>query len=171
MVLFIGWVVVTFILAAMGRKRGLIKSVISLVTLMITSATVALVANGISNYTQGQILNVFVMVVLLTALGLVQLLLKPIFFSAKMIVELPIVSWLDKLCGFALGLAEGVLLLWTVYFFSMIMDLGGIGSFILEMTASNPVLTFLYQNNYLALGLNKFFSSVQIPETVLQFIR
>jgi len=82
-----------------GYKRGMVKEVIMLVSLMILCITVALITNAMKSYRQGQIFNAVLMALMLTILGAVQFALKPIFFSAKLVVKLPIVSWADKMLG------------------------------------------------------------------------
>lgn len=143
-----------------GYKKGMVKEVISLITLILTCITVALIANGLNSYTSGHVVNVIIVVVLLSLLGVVNLLLKPIFFSAKMISRLPIVSWLDKLLGIAAGAAETVLMLWTLYFFVMIMELGGIGEQILQYTKESEILLWFFQHNYLAAFLQKISENI-----------
>ena len=136
-----------------GYKRGMVKEVIMLVSLIILCVTVALITNVMKSYQQGQIFNTILMVLMLTILGVVQFLLKPIFFSAKLVVKLPIVSWADKMLGILAGIMETVLLLWTLDFFVMIMDMGAISEQILEWTRGNIVLKWFFENNYLALFL------------------
>ena len=136
-----------------GYKRGMVKEVIMLVSRIILCVTVALITNVMKSYQQGQIFNTILMVLMLTILGVVQFLLKPIFFSAKLVVKLPIVSWADKMLGILAGIMETVLLLWTLDFFVMIMDMGAISEQILEWTRGNIVLKWFFENNYLALFL------------------
>ena len=136
-----------------GYKRGMVKEVIMLVSLIILCITVALITNVMKSYQQGQIFNTILMVLMLTILGAVQFALKPIFFSAKLVVKLPIVSWADKMLGILAGILETVLLLWTLDFFVMIMDMGGISEQILEWTRNNVLLRWFFENNYLALFL------------------
>ncbi|MBR3508998.1 MAG: CvpA family protein [Lachnospiraceae bacterium] len=133
-----------------GYKRGMVKEVIMLASLIILCITVALITNAMKSYQQGQIFNTILMVFMLTILGVVQFVLKPVFFSAKLVVELPIVSWADKMLGILVGILETILLLWTLDFFVMIMDMGGISEQILEWTRSNLVLKWFFENNYLA---------------------
>ena len=144
-----------------GYKKGMVKEIIQFVTLLITCATLALIANALSHYTKGEWLNVVIMIIMLSLLGLVHFLLKIVFVSAKLIVNLPIVSWVDKVMGIAVGALETVLLLWTLYFFVMIMDMGGVSEIVLQYTQDSKILTWLFENNYLAYFLGKISQSVQ----------
>ncbi len=133
-----------------GYSKGMVKEIISFISLIVLCLVIVLVANGLNSYYDGEILNVIVMVLLLAVLGVAHHLLNVVVFPAKMLVKLPIVKSLDKLLGVVVGIAETVLILWTVYTFVMMMDLGAIGDFILQSTANNPILRWFYEHNQLA---------------------
>ena len=143
-----------------GYKKGMVKSIISFVSLIVLCIVVALIGNGLQSYFEGEFLNVVIMVLLLCILGIVHHLLGVVFFSAKMISKLPIVHWVDKLLGIVVGILETVLILWTIYTFIMFMDLGILGQQILDFTQENQILTWLYQNNYLAYLVERITSQI-----------
>lgn len=136
-----------------GYKKGMIKEIISLISLVILCAVIALLAGGISSYHDGKVYNVVVTAILMGVLGVVQHLLGLVLFPAKLISKLPVVSFLNKLLGIVFGVFEVVLMLWTVYTFVMMMDLGVIGQMILSYTEESQILAFLYRHNYLAYGV------------------
>lgn len=131
-------------------KKGMVKSIISFVSLIVLCIVVALIGNGLQSYWDGEILNVVIMVLLLAVLGIVHHLLGVVFVPAKLIAKLPIVKSLDKLLGIVVGILETVLILWTIYTFVMMLDMGMIGQQLLEYTQNSPILLWFYQNNYLA---------------------
>ena len=133
-----------------GYKKGMVREIISFVSLIITCIVVVLLGNALTSYFEGNIINVIIMVLLLCVIGIVKHLLGVVFFSAKVISKLPVVSWVDKLLGIVVGILETILILWTIYTFIMLMDLGMIGQLILTYTEESQVLTWLYVNNYLA---------------------
>ena len=133
-----------------GYNKGAVKEIISMISLLITSIVVILLANGVSSYIDGKVINVILVVLLLTVIGIVRHLLGVVFFSAELIAKLPIVSWLDKVLGVVVGIIETILLLWTIYTFVMLMDMGAIGQIILEYTQDSKILTWLFEQNYLA---------------------
>ena len=143
-----------------GYKKGMVKEIISFISLIITCLVVVLLGNALSSYFDGKIINVIIMVLLLCLIGIVRHLLGVVFFSAKVISKLPIVHWLDKLLGVVVGILETVLILWTIYTFIMFMDLGMIGQQILELTQESQFLTWLYQNNYLAYLVERISSEI-----------
>lgn len=133
-----------------GYKKGMVKSLISLISLLITCVVLFLIGNGLSSYFNGKIFNVILTILLLAAIGLVHHFLNVVFFSAKMIVKLPIVHSLDKLLGIVVGFLETVLIVWTIYAFNAFRDLGTLGQVIVNYTRDSKILTYLYENNYLA---------------------
>ena len=133
-----------------GFKKGMVKEIISLISMVVLCLVVALLANGVSSYLSGKVLTVIVVVLLLGLLGIVHHLLGVVFFSAKMLTKLPVIHSADKLLGIVFGVVEVILVLWTVYTFIMMMDLGMIGQVILSYTEDSSILLWLYQHNYLA---------------------
>ena len=165
--LLIAVIIVLVIKIRSGYTRGMVKEVIMLFSLIITCITVALITNGMKSYQSGQVFNTVLMVLMLTVLGIVQFALKPIFFSAKLVVKLPIVNWLDKLLGILVGILETTLLLWTLYFFVMIMDMGAISEQILDWTRDNVALRWFFENNYLAFFLQAISQKVNFLPNLL----
>lgn len=141
-----------------GFKKGMIKEIISLVSLAVLCGVAALLAGGINSYHDGNIFNVVIAVILLALLGIVHHLLGLVFFSAKLISKLPVIHFVNKLLGIVFGIFEVILLLWTVYIFVMMMDLGAIGQMIISYTEDSTVLTWFYRHNYLAYGVEKLLS-------------
>lgn len=147
-------IIVAVVTVLRGYKRGMIKSIISLVSLLVLCVMAVLLANGISSYNQGKTFHVILMVILLALLGLAHHLLSVVFFSAKLVSKLPVIHSVDKLLGIVFGLVEAILLLWTVYTFVIMMNLGMLEAKILECTSENSILTWFYQNNLLAHGIS-----------------
>lgn len=133
-----------------GYKKGMVKEIISFVSLIVLCVVVLLIGNGLRSYVERQFVNVIIMILLLCVLGIAHHLLGLVFFSAKMIIKLPIVNWLDKVLGIVVGILETVLILWTIYTFLGVQDMGMLGKLVLESTAENPVLVWIYEHNYLA---------------------
>lgn len=141
-----------------GYKRGAVREIISFVSLIVLCAVAGLIGKGLESYFEKEYVGVAVAVLLLCVLGIAHHLLGLVFFSAKLITSLPIVHWLDKILGMAVGALEVVLILWTIYTFIMYLGLGMVGHQILAYTEENSVLLWLYQHNYLA----KWISSLHI---------
>ena len=71
-VLFLLVLVLAVIKIVSGYKRGMVKEVIMLVSLIITCIMVALITNGMKSYSEGEIFHVVLMVLMLIVLGIVQ---------------------------------------------------------------------------------------------------
>ena len=131
-----------------GYRKGIVKEVISLVSLVVLSVVAALIAYGVNSYHDGKVFNVAVIAVLLILLLVAHHLLGLVFFSAKLATKLPVVHFLDKLLGIVFGAFEVILVLWTLYALMMMMDIGAIGQFIRENTQKSEILTWIYGHNY-----------------------
>jgi uncharacterized membrane protein required for colicin V production len=150
-----------------GCKQGLVKEIISLVTLMIAAAVVVIIANGIKQYNAGEMVNVVIAILLLAALGIAHYLLGIVFFSAKMIVKLPIIKIVDKLAGILFGAAEVALFLWALFMVMDAMNLGVVENWVEARVLENSLLTWIYNNNYLAKGISLLMNSIEIPEALI----
>ena len=146
-----------------GYKKGIIKEIISLVSLLVLCAVVALVAGGISCYQDKKILHVVVAFLLLGVLGVVHHLLGVVFFSAKMISKLPVVHFADKLLGAVFGVLEVLLVLWTIDTLVAMMDLGAFKTMSLSYTSDSELLTWFFEHNYL-----RYFVEQLIPDVDLR---
>ena len=133
-----------------GYKKGMVKEIISLVTLIIMGIMVVLIGRGLHSYMEKEIVSVVIAVVLLALLGIVHHLLRVVFFSAKMITKLPVVHWANKVLGAVFGALEVIFILQIVYVFIMYFGLGMIGQQILEYTRESVALTKVYQFNVVA---------------------
>lgn len=154
-------IIMVIVLAAAvagGYKNGFVRTVISLVSLIITCAVVSLIGYGVKSYFEGSIFNVVAMVLLLCLVGIVRHLLNVVFFSAKVISKLPVISYGDKLLGIVFGVLETAVVLWTIYILIMLLDIGVVGQMILDGTRDSGILSWMYEHNYLAYFLEKAFA-------------
>ena len=133
-----------------GYKKGMVKEIISLVSLIFTCVVVVIAGAGLHFVKSSQIVGILVAVLLLALLGIVHHFLRLIFFSAKLVSKLPVISFGNKILGMAAGALEVILLLWTVYTFAMYYDLGAIGDVIIEGTKDSVILSKVYSYNMLA---------------------
>ena len=133
-----------------GFKKGMVKEIISLVSLLIMCVVVVLIGAGLHSYMEKKVLGIVITVLLLSLVGIAHHLLKVVFFSAKVISKLPIIHTGDKLLGMVVGALEVLIMLWTLYTFIMYFELGMIGSLIIEYTEQSKLLTFVYEYNLLA---------------------
>lgn len=153
-------VILFFVIKMMnGYKCGMVKSILSFLSLIVLCALVALIGNGLHSYFQGEVIGVIVAFLLLAVLGIIHHIFSVVVFPAKLISKLPIVSWLDKMLGVVVGAIEALLIVWTMYVLIMLFNMGMVGEQILAWTEESEMLTWLYQNNYLAVLVEKFLSA------------
>ena len=149
LVLIIAAVILVYMVMR-GYEKGMVRSLISLISLLVTCLVLFLLCNAIGSYFNGRFFNLILTILLIAAISVVHHLLNVVFFSAKMISKLPIVHSLDKLLGVVAGILETVLIVWTIYSFNIFRDLGTLGQVLVDYTRDSKILTFLYENNYLA---------------------
>lgn len=133
-----------------GFKKGIVKEIISLVTLIFVCVVAGLVAKGVSSYSKKQLFSLLVIVIILGLVGILHHLLGIVFFSAKLISKLPVIHFADKLLGAVFGALEVVVLLWTVYCLTMTFVTGPIAGIVESYTRDSEILTWLYSKNLLA---------------------
>ena len=148
-----------------GYKKGMVKEIVSLVTLIIMGIMIVLISKGLHSYMEKEVVGVIIAVVLMALLGVVHHLLNVVFFSAKMISKLPVIHWVNKVFGAVFGVLDVILILQIVYVFIMYFGLGMIGQQILEYTRESVVLTKIYQYNVVAKLVENLMS--QLPAMAL----
>ena len=121
-----------------------------MISLTLMCIVVVIVGAALHFVKANQIAGVLVMILLLAVLGIAHHFLRLIFFSAKLISKLPVISFGNKILGMIVGALEVLLLLWTVYTFAMYYDLGAIGDIIIEGTRESAILSKIYEFNLLA---------------------
>ena len=159
-ILLLAVIVVTILKIMDGYKRGMVKEIISFVSLVVMCVVVLLLGSGLHSYMEKEILGVVIAVLLLVILGIAHHALKLVFFSAKLISKLPIVHSADKILGMLVGALEVVLILWTIYTFIMYFEMGMIGNLMIEYSRDSKILTWLYEHNMLAGVVEKAISNI-----------
>ena len=161
-ILLLAVIVVTILKIMDGYKKGMVKEIISFVSLVVMCVVVLLLGSGLHSYMEKEILGVVIAVLLLVILGIAHHALKLVFFSAKLISKLPIVHSADKILGMLVGALEVVLILWTIYTFIMYFEMGMIGNLIVEYSRDSKILTWLYEHNMLAGVVEKAVSNIAL---------
>jgi len=129
----------------------MVEEIISLATLVAGLALLATIISMISNYLQKDINSVVIGVILFVVIILLVQIAQVISKGLRIIFKLPIISGVNKVAGFALGIVEGVVLIWVLFLLIQYFQLGALEVTILRDVEQNKLLSFLYQNNYLKL--------------------
>lgn len=149
------WLVVVLALVLLwriveGYKRGMVKEIISFVSLIVLCVAGALLGSALTHYFEQDIVSMVVAILLLLVLCIVHRILSLFFFSAKLVSKLPVIHSLDKLLGVVIGAMETVLLVWTGYTLLVTVDTGEIGERIFAYIRDSQILSFFYEHNMLA---------------------
>lgn len=139
---------------AAGMKRGIVREIIALVNISFSAIVIALVCLVMSAYHAKDYLAIVIAIVVIVVISVVYSVLKVLFFSAKVISKLPVISSADRLLGFAIGAAETLVLFWTLCCVLMYVDLGIWEEQLWVMIRENKLLTGLYQYNLLGVLLD-----------------
>lgn len=133
-----------------GYKRGMVKEIISFVSLIVLCLAVAFLGGALLSFLEKDTVSMVVAIILLLVLCIGHWVLNFFFFPAKALVKLPVVKSVDKILGVVIGAAETILLVWTLYTLLLTVEMGTIGQQIMVYVQESKILTFLYKYNYLA---------------------
>lgn len=109
---------------------------------------VALQVENFEEYVCRQITNViinaiaFVVTLLLVIIGLAVL-----CFALNLLTKLPLLKQVNATAGLAVGVLEGLLIVWILFVILTMFAGSDFGSKALAMISENPLLDFLYKNN------------------------
>lgn len=146
------WCIVVLILVAgclQGFKRGLVEGIIRIISWIFGILVLVILAKGIASFIKGSLFNVSIAIVLLIVIRMIYKLIKLLTDSCKMVKEIPVIHWLDKIAGIIIGLAESVFYIWIVLLIIGYFDFLNLGGWMLQQVQKSTLLTFLYQTNYL----------------------
>ncbi len=147
-------VVVSMLIGAIkGFKRGLVESVMRLLTSLLGIVVLVVLAKGIGNFLQKSYVNVLMALILLMILNIFHKIGKLILDSCKLVSRLPVIHSLDKIAGILIGLAEVVVFIWLVFIFVGVMNPLGIQDWIMEQVNESAFLSILYRTNGLVMLL------------------
>ena len=139
---------------AMGMKRGIVREVIAFVNVIFVALVLSLLSMAINAYHAGNYLGITLFVLGIVIVSVIYSILKIVFFPAKVISKLPVVSSADKLLGVLIGIAETLLVYWTMCCLFMYLDLGVLEEQLMDMIKESALLTGVYKYNLLGVILD-----------------
>lgn len=154
----INWLIILCIILLIWRivegfNRGMVKEIISCVSLIVLSIVAILAMTAFTRYMKKDILSMASAIIILLVVLLAHRILGIVFFSAKLVSKLPVIHSADKLLGAVVGVVETALIIWLV--FAMTGKMGMVSSLIVENITDSRILQFLYSHNYLQAVLNQ----------------
>ncbi len=133
-----------------GFRVGMVREIISFVSLVVMSVAIVLLGIALSSYMDKDIIKMIVAIILFLVLCIVHRVISLLFFSAKVVSKLPVVHGLDRLAGGIVGVLETVLIIWVFFSLLMSFGLGVPGQQLILYIKESRILSFLYEHNYLA---------------------
>ena len=152
-ILLIALVVIMIWRIYAGMKKGVVREAIALVNVLFVALIIGLVCMITNAYHEKNYLAIVIMFVVIVVLSIVYSILKLVFFPAKVVTKLPVVSSMDKLLGLVMGVAETVIGFWALCYVMMYVEFGTLSEQILMMIGESELLTALYQYNLLGVLL------------------
>ena len=139
----INWLIILCIILLIWRivegfNRGMVKEIISCVSLIVLSIVAILAMTAFTRYMKKDILSMASAIIILLVVLLAHRILGIVFFSAKLVSKLPVIHSADKLLGAVVGVVETALIIWLV--FAMTGKMGMVGSLIVENIADSRIL-------------------------------
>ena len=111
-ILFIIVVVILGVGTIWGWKRGLLESVIRIISCVLGVLVLIVLAKGIGSFIQKSYVQVIMALVLLVAIRMIHRIMKFLTDTFKLVRAIPVGKLADKLAGAVLGLVEAVLIIW-----------------------------------------------------------
>lgn len=152
-VLLIAFAIIIIWRIAAGMKKGIVRELLSFISVLFVVLILGLVSMISNAYHDRNFLSIAVMALIMVLLSVAFSVIKIVFFPAKVLSKLPVISSIDKLCGFIIGVAETLLVYWGLCYAVMYMELGTLGEQTLIMIGESKLLTTLYQYNLLGVLL------------------
>lgn len=152
------FVIVVLSLAAgvvWGWKRGLLESIIRIISCILGILVIVVVAKGIGNFIQKSYVQVVMAVILLILIRYIHKIVKFLTDTFQLVRAIPVGKLADKLAGAVLGLVEAVFVLWLAFLVFGIFDVMKMNTWIIEQVEQSRFLTLLYYSNYLIELLGK----------------
>lgn len=152
-VLLIIFGVMLFWRISVGMKKGIVREIFSFITVLFASLFVGMAAMMVSAYHEKEFLSILLILVGVTILSIIYSMIKLVFFPAKVVTKLPVISSVDKIAGIVTGIVETLLVYWGMCYALIYLELGMLKEQILMMVAENTILQTLYEYNVLGLLL------------------
>ena len=144
--------IVVLILAAgavWGWKRGLLESVIRIISCVLGILVIVVVAKGVGNFIQKSYVQVIMALILLLLIRFIHKIVKFLTDTFKLVRAIPVGKLADKFAGTVLGLAEAVFAIWLAFLLIGVFDVMGINAWMMKQVQQSRFLTMIYYSNYL----------------------
>lgn len=107
----------------------------------------------LSAYLAGMILNCISFMISFVLIGFT---IRVIFVMADIIGRIPGIKGINKLAGLAVGFLQGIIIIWILCLLVTAFAGTSYGQELLALIQKSPVLSFIYNNNYLMRWVSDF---------------
>lgn len=132
-----------------GYLKGFIGEVVSIISMLLAIIGVALAMKIIDSFLKKQASDALLAAIFLVSLVLLMQVFRILIKSLKLFSKIPIINGLNKLLGMIIGIAEGLLITWILFFVITNYNVFNKSAEILEMVEGNKYILLLYKNNML----------------------
>lgn len=143
-ILFIIVVLMLLIGAAWGWKRGLLDSVIRIISCILGILVIVVIAKGVGSFIQKSYVQVIMALLLLVMIQIIHKAVKFLTDTFRLVREIPVGRLVDKLAGAVLGLAEAVLVIWLIFLMIGVFDVQGLNTWVMQQVEQSRFLTMIY---------------------------
>lgn len=148
-ILFVVVVMVFGLGTIWGWKRGLLESVIRILSCILGILVLIVVAKGIGSFLQKSYVKVIMALLLLLAIRMIYRLMRFLMDTFRLVRAIPVGKLADKLAGAVLGFIEAVFIVWLCFLLIGVFDIMNLNTWILQQIERSHFLTTLYYSNYL----------------------
>lgn len=151
-------IIVVLILAVgtvWGWKRGLLESIIRIISYILGILVIVVIAKGIGSFMHKSYVQVIMALLLLVLIQVIHKVVKFLSDTFKLVRAIPVGKLVDKLAGAVLGLAEALFVVWLVFLLIGVFDVMDINAWVVDQVAKSHFLTVIYYSNYLIELLRK----------------
>ncbi len=132
-----------------GWIRGLLESVIRIVSCILGILVLVVMAKGIGSFLQKSYVKVIMALFLLLAIRMIYRLMRFLTDTFRLVRAIPVGKLADKLAGAVLGLIEAIFAVWLCFLLIGVFDVMNLNAWVLQQVERSRFLTMLYYSNYL----------------------
>lgn len=138
-----------------GWKRGLLESVIRIISCILGILVVVVVAKGIGSFMQKRYMQVIMALALLVLIQVIHKVVRFLTETFKLVRAIPVGKLADKLAGAVLGFAESVFVIWLAFLLVGVFDVMDLNKWVTGQVEQSRFLALIYYSNYLIELLKK----------------
>lgn len=148
-------IVLAFLASAIeGYKKGLVEGIIRIVSSIVGVGVLVILVKGIGDFMEKSYVKVGLALILLMVVNLVHKIINIILDSIKLIANLPVVNWLNKLAGALFGVAQMLVTVWVLLTLVSIFGIPEVDAWVYPQVEASKLLTWISEHNGITYVLN-----------------